>query len=175
YNLSGSGALAVPSIYIAYGGTGIFNQTGGTNTVTTSLTIAQYNDSGSYNLSGGTLTAPVEYVGDYGAGTFTQNGGTNTVNGTLHLGNHDSGPASSGTYNLNGGVLQADGIVRGTESTHIIGSVNFNGGTLRAGADNNTWVPNGLNLYVKAGGAKIDTNGYNVTIDSGLSQDPSIP
>ena len=53
--------------------------------------------------------------------------------------------------------------------------MNFNGGTLRTGADNNTWVPNGLNIYFKAGGATIDTNGHNVTIDSGLSQDPAIP
>ena len=176
YNLGGSAVLSVPSIYIARGGTGTFNQTGGTNTVTSSLTIAQANVSGSYNLSGGTLSAPVEYIGDYGAATFTQNGGTNIVNGTLHLGNH-AGPGylSSGTYNLNGGVLQANSIVRGTESNSIVATMNFNGGTLRAGADNNAWIPNGLNLYVAMGGVTVDTNGHNITVHSGLSQHPTIP
>jgi len=156
YNLSGTGVLNVPTIYIAYGGDGTFNQSGGTNTVTSSLTIGQVNDVGSYNLSGGTLTAPVEYIGDYNAATFTQGGGTNTVNGTLHLGNHaGSGYLSSGTYNLNGGTLQVNGIVRGSESGSITATVNFNGGTLRAGADNSAWIPNGLNIYFKAGGVTI--------------------
>ena len=50
--------------YIGLGGTGIFNQSGGTNTVGDDLEIANhnipYNGTGYYNLSGGLLNATYE-------------------------------------------------------------------------------------------------------------------
>ena len=83
------------------GGTGAFNQTGGTNTVTSVLNLGNYTGiAGTYNLSGsGVLSALSEVVGNNGPGTFNQTGGTNMVTGTgaspFELG--------SGTYNLNAG------------------------------------------------------------------------
>ena len=105
YNLSGGlltggpmnsciGGFEVIGMY----GTGIFNQTGGTNNVTTRLWVgggsgncwayprlpAPQNDTpnGIYNLSGGLLVdvgfpGYGEMIGEAGTGIFTQTGGTN--------------------------------------------------------------------------------------------------
>ena len=71
YNLSGTGALMVnKSEYIGDSGRGIFNQTGGTHTISAGHDLyLGYNASGrgTYNLSGGMLTAPAVFVG-YAAG-----------------------------------------------------------------------------------------------------------
>ena len=67
------------------------------------------------------------YVGYSGTGTVAQTGGTNTVAGLLCFG-HDT--ASSGTYNLNGGVLALHGLAAGSGTA----AFNFGGGTLRADA-----------------------------------------
>ena len=57
YNLSG-GSLSAPAetIGVLVGGVGVFNQSGGTNTVTDDLTLGyRSGSSGTYNLSGGSL------------------------------------------------------------------------------------------------------------------------
>ena len=129
YNLSG-GSLATTSGEIAgYNGSGVFNQSGGSN-ATGNLTLGYgtgssgtfnqidginsisgilflgYNPggSGAYNLSGGNLSAGFEYIGNYGLGAFTQGGGTNTIDQNLYLGGY---PGSSSTYNLSDGNLFA--------------------------------------------------------------------
>ena len=81
YNLSGTGFLSSTNQYIGQTGVGIFNQSGGTNVVSTSLRFGStQNSSGTYNLSGsGSLSAPVEFIGDSGTGSFIQTGGTNSV------------------------------------------------------------------------------------------------
>ena len=63
-----------------------------------------------------------EYVGWQSPGVFTQTGGTNTAGGIL------LGYVSSGTYNLNGGVLDVSNIEASTN-----GTFNLGGGTLLAG------------------------------------------
>jgi autotransporter-associated beta strand protein len=54
--------------------------------------------------------------------------------------------------------------------------VNFNGGTLRAGATSTTFLPatTGLTANVQAGGAKIDTNGFDVTVGVPLAHDSTV-
>ncbi len=105
YNLSGSGLLSAYAEYLGFMGTGTFTQSGGTNTISTGglyVGRSSFTSSSSYNLSSsGMLSANNEYVGDYGPGTFNQSGGTNKLS-SLYLG-YNSG--SSGTYNLNGGLL----------------------------------------------------------------------
>ena len=84
YNLN-SGALSVlADTRVGYVGNGIFNQTGGTHTVSDILAIGQSGGQGTYNLSGGgsVLTASNEYIGLGGLGNFTQTNGTHTVNNT---------------------------------------------------------------------------------------------
>jgi CSLREA domain-containing protein len=156
YNLSGSGVLSTPWIYVPYGGgVATFNQNGGTNTVSDTLFLGTGN--GTYTLNAGTLSAAEEELGNGGIGVFTQNGGTNTVSGTVTLGFFSSG---TGAYNLNGGVLQTTRVARGA----TVGIFNFNGGILQARTDTTTFME-GLSIAnVKAGGVKIDTNGHNVRI-----------
>ena len=113
YNLD-SGTLTAANEYIGFSGTGVFTQSGGTNTVSNTLTLAANpGSSGTYNLQGGSLSAAT--VNLNAGGTFTQTGGTfdfTTFNhnagsasfADLYLG---SNAGSSSTYNLSGGSLSA--------------------------------------------------------------------
>ncbi|MGA2227925.1 MAG: hypothetical protein ABSH41_26115, partial [Syntrophobacteraceae bacterium] len=105
YNLSG-GQLNGGSEYIGYsGGTGVFTQSGGTNTVNGLYISNRTGGNGTYNLSGGQLNAGNEYIGQSGGtGIFTQSGGTNTVSNNLFIGDESGG---NGTYNLSGGQVNA--------------------------------------------------------------------
>ncbi len=114
YILSGSGLLGAYSEYVGYSGTGTFAQSAGTNSYTNSVYLG-YNpgSSGSYSLSGSGLLGPYSYsmyVGYSGTGTFNQSGGTCnlSVNDNLYLGYN---PASSGSYNLSGGLLNGNACV----------------------------------------------------------------
>ena len=97
---------------------------------------------------------------DNGNGLLIQSGGT------------VAGP--TGTFNLNGGVLTTGRIIRVNGSGKAI--FNFNGGTLKAGLTSTTFMnltKNGVRnasskANVLAGGAKIDTNGYAITISEPL-------
>lgn len=154
YNLSGTGQLTALNEYVGYSGTGIFNHSAGSNTLTN---VAQFylgynsGSNGSYNLSGtGRLSAVAEYVGCSGTGTFTQSAGTNTVS-ALYLGSHGDS-SGNGTYNLSGagqvsatsenigvdgqGTFNQSG---GTNTVNTLrignyGSYNLTGGTLSASA-----------------------------------------
>ena len=109
-SLSGitGGLLSSANHYVGYSGTGIFTQSGGTNSITGygSLGLGfNSGSSGTYNLSGnGLLSVPNAGVGIAGAGTFTQTGGTNNVGNALELGTG----GGTGTYNLSSsGLLSA--------------------------------------------------------------------
>ena len=112
YNLSGGSLLApAETIGVLVGGVGVFNQSGGINTVTDSLTLGYRNGSnGTYNLSGGSLVSDFESVGFQGLGTFNQSGGSNSVTGDVVLGDWTTG---NGTYNLSGGSLSTANTVVG--------------------------------------------------------------
>jgi hypothetical protein len=117
YNLSG-GSINLNTEEIGWyntaGNTALFAQTGGTNTIVTSGSLAlgvNPSTSGTYTLSGsGSLilgTDATLTVGDEGAGIFTQTGGALSGSaGTLIVG---ESPGSAGTYNLSGsGALTFD-------------------------------------------------------------------
>jgi outer membrane autotransporter protein len=169
YNLSG-GTLSAPAetIGVLVGGVGIFNQSGGTNTVTDVLTLGYRNgSSGTYNLSGGSLLTDFEAIGYQGLGAFNQSGGSITVTSDLILGDWIAG---SGAYALSGGSLFTNNTVVGnggsgtftqTGGSHTVshtltlaaipgrsGTYNLQGGSLTAGTVN-------LNL----GGAFSQTGG----------------
>jgi len=103
FNLS-DGTLTAAIENIGIGGTGVFTQTGGANTVTNRLNVGigaagETFGTGIYNLKNGTLSVGINsQVGVYGTGTFNQSGGTHEVGGTLYIGKY---PGSTGTYNLN--------------------------------------------------------------------------
>ncbi len=130
YNLGGTGTLTAQTEYIGYSGTGIFNQSGGTNSAGVGGWRLGYNTgaNGTYNLSGtGSLSGQFGYVGYSGTGLFQQSGGTNSVGG-LYLGRNSG---ASGTYNLSGsGSLSASAELIGFFGTGIF---NQSGGTNSAG------------------------------------------
>jgi len=115
-------------------------------------------------------------LGQSGTGTFDHNGGTvtfysdagTTVGGIggIVLGSQGAQPweISSGTfaYNLNGGTLTVPAI--GKISGSGSGSFNFNGGTIKPTAATTTFLQGLTAANIQAGGAIIDTDGYDVTI-----------
>jgi hypothetical protein len=128
YLLAG-GTLTGNLEYIGYGGTGIFNQSNGTNSASSMNVSVQSGSTGSYVLSGGQLTSiGAESIGFYGDGNFNQSGGSNTLtaaSATLYVG---AGVGGTGTYSLSGGSLNG----AATEFVgYSLGSGTFNqsGGT----------------------------------------------
>lgn len=175
-NLNGSGTYNLSSGYLAtlngedvgVTGTGSFTQSGGTNnSFSLDLGVINTSSSGTYNLSGrGYLTAEGEVLGYWGAGSFVQSGGTNSVSGGIVLGYAEA--SSIGTYNLNGGLLTTGSVSNGSG----IGTFTFNAGTLQAAGDSPSFLSGLSGAYVRAGGAIIDVQGFNVTIGQSLLHDP---
>jgi hypothetical protein len=106
YTLS-NGSLSAENEAIGYAGTGVFNQSAGTNNAGNLVLGVGYDlqgnsqpgATGTYNLSGtGVLSAGYEIIGGNGTGIFTQTGGSNTVSGTMEIG-------TKGRYSISGGVL----------------------------------------------------------------------
>ncbi len=189
YNLSGGtlSNLTWFNIGSSGTGTGTFNQSGGTVDAATSTGAVNIGDQGGVtgilNVSGGTFNSTNTttnggiVIGNHWTGSGTNNG-TLTVSGTglVNTGENTagnglklaSGSASVGTVNLDGGAIQTAKIQKGAGT----GTFNFNGGTLRAMASNATFMTGLTNAYVKAGGALIDTNSFDVTIGQALTADP---
>lgn len=174
YKLSGTGVLNISNWFAIgrLGGTGVFEMTGGTVNKTNganNVTISTgTNGSGTVNQSGGTFnnTASLTFVGESwngdGSGTWNLSG-TGLANlGVVRLGN---GGASKGTFNLDGGTLSATQIA--TTSTGA-SNFNFNGGTLRAGATQASFMQGLTAATVKSGGAVIDSNNFNIGIAQSL-------
>ncbi|MDQ6739398.1 MAG: putative Ig domain-containing protein, partial [Actinomycetota bacterium] len=174
YNLSGTGALSASDELIGSYGIGTFNQSGGTNTVNKLYLSVQYYTSGTYNLSGsGILSANTEIIG-YGYdtnGTFNQSGGTNNVALDLIIGILDP---DNGIYNLNGGTLAANSVNSGNQSARGTSTFNFNGGTLQARGTNGQFFHDLTTANVQAGGAKIDSNGFDVAVQQTLLHDTTV-
>jgi autotransporter-associated beta strand protein len=107
--LSGGTAavLSAASGYVGYSGSGTFNQSGGSTTITNTLMLGgAAGDSGTYSLNGAAmLSAATEQVALGGTGTFTQTGGTNSVGSALYLA---QAPGAVANYTLsNSGSLAA--------------------------------------------------------------------
>ena len=136
YLLSGTGTLAVPNGCedVGVNGVGIFNQSGGTNTIGTTLFLGfnagatgTYNLSGTgslsessyffdgfegvgiFNQTGGTNTIPTnEYISYQGNGSYIQSGGTNAITGAFL--NIATSNGFTGSYTLSGtGNLSVEG------------------------------------------------------------------
>lgn len=110
----------------------------------------------SVTLSGGAITS------------FSGNGSGTATSGVVDL-NNNGGAASNNTFNLNGGTLTIAQVI--TTSNNGTATFNFNGGLLKAANASTNFVDLGgasQSAKVLAGGALIDTNGYNVTITEKL-------
>jgi hypothetical protein len=103
YNLENVAVLNVlGNMRVGYNGDGVFNQNGGTNTVTGTLTVSSTpgTSTGTYNLNGGTLSAASIVNNDkfnYSGGTLNGNI-TNNASGAVEL-------SGGGTRVVNGSIM----------------------------------------------------------------------
>lgn len=129
-------------------------------------------NSGSLILANGTDIRFSTTATSAGTSSVTLNGGTITgsVAATqsslldLKNGSSTSGTVNN-TFNLNGGTLTIAQVL--TTNNSGTATFNFNGGTLRPLANHANFLDLGganQKVYVKDGGAIIDTNGFNVTV-----------
>lgn len=166
---------------------GYLNVVGGTITIiNNSLTVG---NRGSASGLGGFLTLSGTGVINVGAnvnipntatssgaqapGMATINGGLLNVSNNIVMGGANFGLANvSGTLNLNGGTVIANGVATAVSTPQCFGVINFNGATLRARANNGNFINNlagttvCVSNYVQAGGAIIDDGGFAITVNS---------
>ena len=169
YNLS-AGAITAPNESIGVNNTGgntaAFVQTGGSNTITGNgiLSIGvNAVSTGSYLLDASagasTLNATILRVGDSGTGTFTQNAGTVTVGAVVTIGRISG---STGTYNLNGGILNA-GVNPNAVNFFVgasgTGTMNQTGGTFTLGGGSTA----SLSLGATGGTGTYNLSGGSIT------------
>ena len=164
--ISSTGSLSAFAIKVGGAGNGTFTQSG-SSTVQVGYFLAVGNDDsngntglGTYNLQGGTLVTSITYVGDSNNSSpsvFNQTGGQHAA-GQLEFGYQNTN--SVGTYNLDGGVLNSEEILANAGT----GTFNFNGGTLQAGVSSPHFFQGITTANVRNGGAVIDTDGFDVTV-----------
>ena len=119
-----------------------------------------------------------------GTNSFTLSGGNvnfysdagTTVGGTGAVDLMFAAATANNTFHLNGGTLTTNQVI--TTNNAATATFNFGGGTLKAASNNANFLDLGgatQTAKVLAGGAKIDTNGKDVTIPqallSGVSSD----
>jgi autotransporter-associated beta strand protein len=164
YNLSGGSLSVTNDIFVGkeVGSSGIMTMTGGTMTTTGILQIGYNQATGVLNQSGGTVNVQNEvYVGNEttnapSVGTYTIRGAAVVNVGNEVIVGRDNG---TGTFNLNGGTVNATKISGGNGSA----TVNFNGGVIKAKRDESNLIENLDVANVQSGGLKIDSNGFNVS------------
>jgi len=158
--LSSAGALTLGhNEYVGYSGEGIFNQTGGANTIGKLGSLLVGNNSGStgtYALSGtGSLSVGAfEVIGLNGSGMFTQSGGTNSA-AVMNIG---SATNSVGTYAISGGTLTVGGAMTLTGTNCAFSAT---GGIATVGS-----VSNAGAVSINSGGALIVNGNYTQTAGS---------
>lgn len=171
------GNATVTSTDIAFigkntGTSGTINQTGGTFNGNSWISVGRYaSATGRVNVSGGIFnqngTGQRLIIGEEGTGTMTING-TGVVNALGDAVLISGNATAVGVLNLEGGVLTTRRIVEGGGNAGSA-TINFNGGLLKAGPAANPDFLNGLDAAnVLAGGARIDTNGNDITIGQAL-------
>jgi hypothetical protein len=174
YTLENGNLVVVSAEYVGYLGAGVFNQSGGTNTVTYGLGLAIGGGSGpyeggfgTYNLSGGVLTVSNEAVGYYGNGTFVQTGGTHKSTGFgIAVG---FGPATVGDYQQSAGSTTISNSLWLGYNTWSQGTYNLSGtGQLAVGTEYVGLVGSGV--FNQTGGVNTVANFLNI----GTSQGPGV-
>jgi hypothetical protein len=106
YNLLSTGSLTAAQVKVGEEGTGVFNQSGGTATVTEFKLGTWTTGTGRAELSGGQLNANYLTVGERGDGSFKQTGGTVRTD-YLQVLYHEAEAGKQASYSLSGGMLQS--------------------------------------------------------------------
>ena len=139
--------------------TGVLTINGGSMQVDSRILFAANNNNakGTLNMNGGLLTLGV-------SGAYSMSGDPSC--GVLWFGQGTS------TVNLNGGTISIFGVRSSGGGPNSSSTFNFNGGTLKAVADNVSFfnTAGSMKNYIKQGGAKIDTNGFDITFAAKLEQ-----
>ncbi len=173
YNLSGNASVTMNN-WLAIGrdrSTGVINISGNASITKTSgngritfAGIGAATANGAINQTGGgiTNTASETWLAEDGVGTWTMNGGSATLANVIFGLNG----TAAGTFNLNtgGSVLTVNQISKGNG----VGTLNIDGGTLRAGAANANFV-SGVSVLLGAGGAVIDSLANDIGISSTIA------
>ncbi|HUB26786.1 MAG TPA: NF038122 family metalloprotease, partial [Tepidisphaeraceae bacterium] len=164
YQLSGTGSLVLTGgdEHIGENGVGIFNQSGGSNSIDAANNLIVGDNAGAtgtYLLSGtGTLSAGNEYIGNLGVGTINQSGGSNTISTILFVG---FSTGSTGTYIMSGGTLtlSADEYI----GYNGAGIFNQSGGTNSLPASSSLLVGSlagSTGTYILGGTGNLIVDGY---------------
>lgn len=136
YNLSGTASLTTFKTDVGYNTYGTINQSGGTHTVSTNLSLGRVNDAlgsggGTYSITGGTLNVNNSITTGAGWGSLQISGGTVNVVGSIVGGTGNSHLYLSGTGILNvgggNGSIDVEVFALGDAGTHTLsgsGSIN---------------------------------------------------
>ncbi len=158
YNANLAGYNAVQALTIK--GTGVVNVAGMLNTgenMGSDSTITLEN-SATLNLTNATQIN--KSIGVEGKATLVLTGGS------LNAGTSGFSIARSatgiGTVQLNGGTIVTGSIIGGSGTS----TLQLNGGTLRANASSGTFLNNLTNVTVESGGATIDVQTFDVTVQA---------
>ena len=125
----------------------------------------------------GTLTID---GGDVNGGVITTLSGGGTVlpaaYGGLRFGGSTGNTSGTRIANLNGGTLTVGQVFIGALAvgSTATNTLNFNGGTLKAIISNTTFMTGLTAANVQLGGAKIDTNGFDITMGQALIHDATL-
>ncbi len=127
-------------------------------------------------IIGGNSTVTADRIGGGGmTGISSADWGQVTIQDTANVTatNGIVGGTTAWGLNLNGGTLTTKGIDYGPHSYFGRANLNFNGTLVKANQDNANFITvnSGLDFSpeIKAGGAKIDTNGFDIGIHTPLS------
>lgn len=156
-------------IRIGNSGSHTFNQSGGSISTAAWMVVGiGAGGNGTFNMSAGSVTSATVNTGAFttigaagGTGVVNQSGGTWTDTNKTMVGENAGG---TGTFNLNGGTLATGRVETGAGT----GNLNLNGGVLKALRNETNFISANTTVNVQSGGAKIDTNGYNVTTGANL-------
>ena len=167
YMLAG-GSLSTGAAYVGLRGAGHFVQSGGAFTTNANSLIVGANPGAdsAYTLTGGSLITPFTEISTAANNSvFTQSGASTHTTGLLFLGNGgDPSSLANGSYNLDGGTLAVNTVIRNFGT----GTFNFNGGTLQARQNNASFLQLLTTANVRAGGAIIDSAGFDITVAQNL-------
>jgi len=168
YNLSGGVVSSPSNLQLGGGGTGEWEQTGGTVWVAAYPSVGRWpNSYGQMDISAGSFNqtniATFMLVGESGTGMLTiTNAGLISAVGGLDIGGNATGV---GTVNLGGGTLSVTHVFRGSGT----GTLNLNGGLLQAMPGSFLNFMSGLTAAnVLAGGANIDSGANSINISQPL-------
>ena len=167
------------NLQIGTRGIGVMEVAGGAVDVAGFLAIGRYEDGPQQQSrgllevkSGSVTTSAVDHlllVGEEGIGVLNiRSSGSIICAGRMIIGAGSIDKPGEGTVNLlTGGTLVTAGIGQMNQSA-AIGRLNLDGGTLKAGRSNDSFLEELDFAYVRKGGARIDTNGFDVKINQPL-------